>query len=301
MPRYSISHVTTFHYSHPVAVSHHSAHLKPLTGGGQTCHRFDLEIRPQSVDMVERVDYFGNTTQLFSIQQLHEKLVVEARSTVSTEPFTPNLLDFRPTVAEAREHTRAASRSGQSDELQFLYGTPLTANAPAVQAFADRFFTADAPVADALWAMLRAFKEEFEFDPTATDVNTPILESLEKRRGVCQDFAHLMIAAVRAAGLSARYCSGYILTQPPEGSERLLGADASHAWVSVFLPDLGWVQLDPTNNVVCSDQHVLVATGRDYSDVTMLRGAVTGGGEHRLHVGVTMLPIDVAPEETVAG
>ena len=158
--------------------------------------------------------------------------------------------------------------------------------------FAQSFLKDEIPVGEALSNMLNIFGDQFEFDPEATELSTPVLEVLSSKRGVCQDFAHLSLAALRAWGLSACYVSGYILTQPPEGEERLIGADASHAWISVFIPGFGWVELDPTNRKVCGQQHIRVATGRDYSDVSMLSGAVTGGGSHTIKVEVTVMPLE---------
>lgn len=295
MQHYSISHVTTFNYSYPVAVSHHSAHLKPRNNEDQQCHRFDLKIRPRTTDIIHRKDYFGNTSQLFSIQELHDQLVVESNSIVSTSKIKVELNQLSLTCSEVRNALIAPDRNMLSDEQQFIYPTAVTPDHEIVRTFGNRFFKDHTPIGTALIEILEAFKEEFEFDATATDVHTPILESIKKRRGVCQDFAHLTIAAARACGLSAHYCSGYILTTPPEGQPRLIGADASHAWVAIFVPSIGWVQIDPTNNQSCDNQYVLVATGRDYTDVTMLKGAVTGGGDHTVDVGVTMLPIDSAP------
>lgn len=292
MAHYSISHVTTFHYSYPVAVSHHSAFLKPISNADQNCINFKLAIAPGSTDVIERTDYFGNTTQLFSIQKLHDRLEVESTSLVEVNHQAVDLRSIQATCETVRSAILKSPLRDDGDTRQFLYPTELTPDIDAVKQFGQRFFTDKTPVGEALLAMLSAFKDEFEFDNNATDVNTPIAESLKSKRGVCQDFTHLMLAAIRACGLSARYCSGYILTHPPEGQPRLTGADASHAWVSVYVPNFGWVQVDPTNNASCDDQYVLVATGRDYSDVTMLKGAVTGGGEHSVTVGVTMHPID---------
>lgn len=210
---------------------------------------------------------------------------------IDLETLTPTCKTIRSTLKEPNQNML-------NDELQFIFSTPVTPDHETVQAFGSRFFQDETPIGVGLLEMLEAFKTEFEFDPTATDVHTSIIESLAKKRGVCQDFAHLMIAAARANGLSAHYCSGYILTTPPEGQPRLLGADASHAWVAIHVPEIGWVQIDPTNNQSCDDQYVLVAVGRDYSDVTMLKGAVSGGGEHTVDVGVTMLPIDDVPDST---
>jgi transglutaminase-like putative cysteine protease len=296
MQHYSISHVTTFNYSYPVVVSHHSAYLKPRTSREQKCHRFDLNIKPKTTDMIERKDFFGNTSQLFSIQEPHEELIVESNSIVTTSKVKQNLNDLTIDCKGIREALKSPYRNLTSDEQQFVYPTLITPDHQSIQAFGNRFFKDSVPIGVSLLEILAAFKSEFTFDITATDVNTPIIESLEKKSGVCQDFAHLLIAAARACGLSAQYCSGYILTTPLEGQPRLIGADASHAWVAIHIPNIGWVQIDPTNNQSCDDQYVLVAVGRDYSDVTMLKGAVTGGGEHTVEVGVTMLPIDDVPE-----
>jgi transglutaminase-like putative cysteine protease len=298
MQHYSISHVTTFNYSYPVVVSHHSAYLKPRNNREQKCHRFDLNISPRTADIIERKDFFGNTSQLFSIQEPHKQLVVESKSIVSTSKVKVSLNDLTLDCKSIREALNSPLRNMVSDEQQFVYPTAITPDHETVKAFGNRFFNDSVPIGTGLLEILEAFKTEFKFDTTATDVHTPIIESLEKKRGVCQDFAHLLIAAARANGLSAQYCSGYILTTPLEGQPRLIGADASHAWVAIHVPDIGWVQIDPTNNQSCDDQYVLVAIGRDYSDVTMLKGAVTGGGEHTVEVGVTMLPIDDVPVET---
>jgi transglutaminase-like putative cysteine protease len=295
MQYYSISHVTTFNYSYPVAVSHHSAHLKPRNNAEQQCHRFDLQIQPRTTDIIQRKDYFGNTSQLFSIQELHDQLIVESKSIVTTNKIKTELNQLTLSCKDIREALTAPTRNMLSDEQQFIYPTTVTPDHETVRAFGNRFFKDNTPIGVALLETLETFKQEFKFDATATDVHTPIVESLDKRRGVCQDFAHLMIAAARACGLSAHYCSGYILTTPPEGQARLIGADASHAWVGIFVPGYGWVQVDPTNNTSCDDRYVLVAIGRDYTDVTMLKGAVTGGGDHSIDVGVTMLPIDSVP------
>ncbi|MGJ8641580.1 MAG: transglutaminase family protein [Opitutaceae bacterium] len=295
MQHYRISHVTTFNYSYPVAVSHHSAHLKPRTNAEQKCHRFDLNIRPRTADTTQRIDFFGNTSQLFSIQELHDQLTVESTSIVTSSRVQVALNSLTLPCNDIRDSLIATNRNMLNDELQFVFPTDATPDHESVAAFGKRFFSGEKPIGTSLLEILSAFKTEFDFDATATDVHTPITESLKKKRGVCQDFAHLMIAAARACGLSAHYCSGYILTTPPEGQPRLIGADASHAWVAIHVPGIGWVQVDPTNNQSCDDQYVLVAIGRDYSDVTMLKGAVSGGGEHTVDVGVTMLPIDDVP------
>jgi len=292
MAHYRISHVTTFQYSHPVAVSHHSSFLKPLSNHEQCCHEFSLSINPESQDMIEVIDYFGNVSQLFSIQELHDELIVESRSVVSVNRPTIALESIQLSCREVNAFICKMPYDHIDDARQFMYPTEITPDLDSVCEFGQRFFQDDQPLGKCVSNMLQAFKDEFQFDNTATDVNTPITESLAQKRGVCQDFTHLMIAAIRSCGLSAQYCSGYILTDPPTGQARLAGADASHAWLAIYVPEIGWLQVDPTNNVVCDDRYVLVSKARDYSDITMLKGAVTGGGQHSLKVGVTMLPID---------
>jgi len=291
MIHYRIHHKTTYDYVYPVATSHHSARLKPLDSDLQTCQHFRLKVSPPTADMIERIDYFGNAMQMFSIQESHDQLVVDSESEVEVVAQPPDLSSVTTLCRDWRNVLSDVKRSDLIDVKQFLYATEITPSIPQAHDFGQRFFTDETSLGSALAAMLNAYHTEFSFDPKATEINTPVSEVISTKRGVCQDFAHSMIASLRACGISARYVSGYLQTVPPEGEERLVGADASHAWVSVYTPELGWVEIDPTNNMVCGDQHVRVAYGRDYSDVSMLNGAVTGGGEHTLTVEVTMEPV----------
>ncbi len=291
MANYRLHHKTSYAYAYPVTASHHTAILKPLTNETQTCSRFSLVVSPEAADMAERIDYFGNTSHLFSVQSPHDALVVEAFSTVESTNEAIDLQKLNTPVKEIREALADIKRTDLIEAKEFLYETENTRKTDSIIEFGARFFPDDAAIGPGIIAMLQAFKDEFEFDPEASDIYTPVEQTLDQKRGVCQDFAHLMIAALRAQGLSACYASGYILTMPPPGQPRLVGADASHAWVSVFIPENGWIDVDPTNNLVCADQHVAVAYGRDFSDVSMLSGAVTGGGDHTISVEVTMEPM----------
>lgn len=291
MATYRIDHKTTYTYSYPVTASHHTAILKPLSNESQSCSRFSLEVSPEAADLAERMDYFGNTSHLFAVQEPHDALVVEASSIVTVTSEAVELQKLDTPASEIREALADIKRTDLIEAKEFLYETENTRKSDEVTAFGARFLAGDAPIGKGILALLQAFKDEFKFDPEASDIYTPVEQTLSHKRGVCQDFAHLMIAALRAQGLAACYASGYILTMPPPGQPRLVGADASHAWVSVFIPNSGWVDVDPTNNLVCGDQHVAVAYGRDFSDVSMLSGAVTGGGEHTISVEVTMQPI----------
>lgn len=292
MARYEIFHKTTYRYAFPVSVSHHSTCLKPLTDDHQTCDSFDLRIYPESFDLVERMDFFGNSVQTFSVQKAHEQLVIDARSNVYCNLPTAALEDLDTPCGAVRLALSDYGRHDLVDSKQFAYNSVYTPDLPEVEAFGQRFINSAKPFGKAILEMLDAFADEFTFDPAATEISTPVLQVLKQRKGVCQDFAHLMLATLRSCGLAARYVSGYLLTEPPEGQERLEGADASHAWVSVFLPDHGWIDVDPTNRLVCSDQHVKVAYGRDYSDISMIKGAVRGGGTQDLVVEVTVRPVD---------
>lgn len=290
MATYSIVHRTTYTYLNSVAVSHHSAHLRPLDNERQQCHRFDLEVSPRVENFAERKDFFGNTMHQFSIQESHRELIVDSRSEVTVEPLQIELGDFSPTCGQVREQVRKETAPEMLRALEFCYSSPQVPYVHIVEEFAEEFFKDDQPFLKAAMELSAHLYKTFTFDPRATDVTTPVEAFLELRRGVCQDFAHLMLACLRAHGLPGAYVSGYILTQPPPGQARLAGADASHAWVSIFLPGQGWVDIDPTNNLICSDQHVTVARGRDYSDVSLVRGAVTGGGSHDIMIEVTMTP-----------
>ncbi|MEM9159447.1 MAG: transglutaminase family protein [Verrucomicrobiota bacterium] len=288
MATYHIKHKTIYSYRYPVASSHHTACLRPLDKENQKCRRFHLRVSPDSSDLIQRQDYFSNIVHIFSIQEPHDSLVVNATSLVESTASPQNLKDIDTPVLEVRKALADIDRTDLIDAKQFLYETEYTAKSKEILDFGNRFFEEDKPIGAGLFDMLEAFSADFEFDPEVSDIYTPIQTTLLNKRGVCQDFAHLMIGALRAQGLAACYASGYILTQPPPGQERLMGADASHAWVSVFVPEAGWINIDPTNNLVCGDQHVSVAYGRDFSDVSMIKGAVTGGGEHSIDVQVTM-------------
>lgn len=290
MTYYRIHHKTTYSYTYPVASSHHSARLKPLDSDLQICRSFRLNVQPDTSDLIERLDYFGNAIQMFSIQETHQTLLVESESHVEVFAQPHDIHSLNTFCKDLRILLTDIKRPDLIDIKQYLYPTEITPSTPQVKAFGMRFFQDEAPLGSAIAAMLAAFNSEFSFDPKATDINTPVDDVLSTKRGVCQDFAHLMIASLRACGISARYVSGYLLTLPAEGKERLVGADASHAWVSIYAPEVGWIEVDPTNNLVCGDQHVRVAYGRDYSDVSMISGAVTGGGNQTIDVEVTMEP-----------
>lgn len=288
--RYSVSHSTVYTYADAVGACHNQLHLHPRNGGPQVCDAVTIEISPTPVQRSERWDYFGNRMVLFSIQEAHRELAICARSTVTVQPTpTPDPLQTQPwqMVVErlSSERTRAAL-----DAYQFCFDSSHVPRSQAAADYAAPSFVPGRPLLDAAIDLMHRIYADFRYDPGVTTVATPVDEVLRLRGGVCQDFSHLMIAALRSLGLAARYVSGYLVTQTPDGQPRLVGADASHAWVSLWLPDSGWVELDPTNNLLPTDRHVIVAYGRDYADVTPVRGVILGGGRHTLTVAVEVTP-----------
>ena len=228
----------------------------------------------------------------FSILSPYTEMRVISRSEVDIEaPQRAVVPEKSPAWERVREQLQYHGRVPYPQATEFSYASPYTPLGAEVQAFAREVFEPGQPMLAAAIALMHHIHEEFTFDPAATSVATPLVRVLSERRGVCQDFAHLQIAALRALGLPARYVSGYLLTDPPPGQPRLIGADASHAWVSVWCPEHGWVDLDPTNDVLPTIRHITLAWGRDYGDVSPLRGVVLGGQGHRLHVGVSVFPI----------
>jgi transglutaminase-like putative cysteine protease len=288
---YKIVHRTTYRYKYPVSVGNHVACLTPRSLRNQSAHS-ELIIHPSPVTRTERVDYFGNLLCFFTIREPHRELVVEARSGVTVEGNAfPVGQHSIPWEEAARALPDDRSPAGL-EAYQFGFESPRIRPRPEFAAYALQSFTPGRPLPEALIDLTARIYKDFRFDSKATNVRTLTEEVFRKRRGVCQDFAHMQIACLRSLHLAARYVSGYLRTYPPPGKPRLIGADASHAWVSVYCPGAGWLDLDPTNNLVPSDGHVTLAWGRDYGDVSPLRGLILGGGAHRLRVSVDMEPIE---------
>ena len=289
---YRIFHRTTYEYKHPVSVGTHVACLKPRALPHHQLAHSELRIKPRPATRTERVDFFGNRLCFFTIQEPHRELVVEARSEVIMDgngtPWPQLALPWEEAVKVVpNDHSPAGLEA-----YQFGFESPRIRVRPEFASYALQSFTPRRPMPEALLDLTARIHKDFRFDSKATSVRTPIEEVFKKRRGVCQDFAHLQIACLRSLNLAARYVSGYLRTYPPPGQPRLVGADASHAWVSAYCPGIGWLDVDPTNNLVPSNGHVTLAWGRDYSDVSPLRGLILGGGAHKLHVGVDMEPLD---------
>jgi transglutaminase-like putative cysteine protease len=293
--RYQILHDTHYHYDSPVSLAQQLAHLWPRACDWQRCTEQQLLISPEPTTRRDEQDVFGNPLTRLAFERPHDELLVNAR--LSVEVLARPELDFN--LSPAWDSTRdALTYSGRPltarllDACRYRFESPYVHLKRSFVEFSQSCFPAGRPLMVGVQALMEKIFEEFTFDAEATQVATPLVEVLERRRGVCQDFAHLMLACVRSRGLAARYVSGYLLTQPPPGQARLIGADASHAWVSVFCPVLGWVDFDPTNNVQPALEHITLAWGRDFSDVSPLRGVILGGGTHDPEVRVTVMPLE---------
>jgi transglutaminase-like putative cysteine protease len=280
--RYDVLHTTEYDYSQSVAVAHHVARLRPRNLPHQECLQHELDVTPAPAVTSEYEDYFGNLVTCFAIQGAHKRLVIRARSIVTVnDPELPR---------ETPQWETAANYAALPfDVVEFVFDSTESRSTSIVEAYARASFPAGRPLLDGVLELTGRIHDEFIFDPKATTVTTPLAEVFASRRGVCQDFARLEIACLRSLGIPARYVSGYMETVPPPGTRRLLGADASHAWLAVYCPEIGWIPVDPTNNLLPSDRHITLAWGRDYSDVSPLHGVILGGGAHSLRVRVDVV------------
>ncbi|MEQ8746283.1 transglutaminase family protein [Pyruvatibacter sp.] len=290
--RYRISHSTTFTYSSPVTVSQQIVHLMPRETQTQTCLQFSMSVAPQAVHNEVGEDFFGNPVRYLTLTDDHTLLLILAVSEV--EVRTRDLPDPASTMPWEQVHGFLANdpTDVSHDAVQYCFDSPHTQWSRDLPSYALQSFTPGRPFFDAALDLTRRIHEEFRYDPAVTDVTTPVDEAFDLKAGVCQDLAHVQIACMRSLGLPVRYVSGYLLTHPPAGEERMIGADASHAWVSVYCPGPGWIDLDPTNNLVVSTDHITSAWGRDYADVSPIAGVITGGGSHTVDVSVDVAPLE---------
>ncbi len=289
---YAISHKTIYSYESAVAVSMHRLHLRPRESAGQQVLDFSLEIVPPPTTEVPETDYYGNATTFVAIENRHRDLSFIARSKVRVSaPRWPGPASTPPWTT-VREQCAADVLTPDSEAGEFLFDSPHITRSAAFADYAAPSFPAGRPVLEGVLDLTSRIHCDFEFDRRATNVATPVAQVLHTRRGVCQDFSHLAICCLRSLGLPARYVSGCIETMPPPGRGRLVGADMSHAWFSFWCPGAGWVDADPTNNVLVGDRHITVAWGRDFSDVSPIQGVAVGGGHHGLRVGVDVAPIE---------
>lgn len=309
MPRYAITHITEYRYDELVPVCHNLAHLLPRNSPRHWWLRRSLEISPQPTVRAQRLDYFGNPLTFFAIQEPHRALAVTSAGEVDIRPLhdetSAGLYPEGPSIAWelARDLIhRHDPLGGGLDVYQYMIASPLASPTADVAAYAAQSFKPGRPLLEAAQDLSARIYRDFEYDPEVTTITSTLDEVMKCRGGVCQDFAHLMVAGLRSLGLAARYVSGYLMTTPPPGKPRLVGADASHAWVSVFIPDAHggkgaegtWVDFDPTNNVSPSAHHITIAWGRDFGDVSPLRGVLLSTGPHEIRVSVDVIPLDPA-------
>jgi transglutaminase-like putative cysteine protease len=281
---YDLTHVTTFEYDERVSVSHHVARMTPRSAARQAVLHHEWAFDPAPAVLREHHDVFGNVVAFFAVQQPHQRLSVTSRAAVDVAPPAP-----LPAESPAWDAVRDALADAPLEVADFVADSPLVAAGPACAAYAAASFPPGRPIVEGAIDLTRRLHADLRFEAGVTTIATSVAEVFRQRAGVCQDFAHLQIACLRSLGLAARYVSGYLETSPPPGEPRLVGADASHAWVSIHVPGHGWLDVDPTNDRVPADRHVTLAWGRDYSDVSPIRGVILGGGEQRTHVAVDLV------------
>tara|TARA_R110002096_G_scaffold362892_4_gene556035 strand:+ start:653 stop:1552 length:900 start_codon:yes stop_codon:yes gene_type:complete len=290
--QYQIKHRTRYDYGGRIDLCHNEARLCPIDSDFQTLKSFKIVVEPSSESVNERIDCFGNRTHFFSIEHSHDELVVtgESRVLVSTKPRPWTKATF---VDPTRESVLTFLESLSGDDVievgDFVFPSRAAPWHPELRDYSLPSFATDSNLIASTTHLMHRIFTDFTYVPGATDVSTPVLDVLKGRRGVCQDFAHLMISCLRSLGFAARYVSGYLETQPPPGQPKLQGADASHAWVEVYIPDFGWVPFDPTNDVCPGADHIVLATGRDYFDVQPVRGIFVGVGHQLLSVEVDVI------------
>ena len=287
---YRIVHKTKYKYKTPVSVGNHIAYLTPRTSPRHACRSHELLITPTPVGISERLDYFGNRVTFFTIRERHYELKIEARSEVVIDDEAVAWPERSPAWEEVVRRLPYDLGAESLNAYQFVFESPRVRPNTKFARYASESFLPDRPLAEALLDLTGRIYRDFRFDSKATNVRTTPEEVLRHKRGVCQDFAHLQVACLRSLGLAARYVSGYLRTYPPPGRPRLVGADASHAWASAYCPGIGWLDVDPTNNVAPSQNHVTLSWGRDYGDVSPVRGVILGGRDHKVEVGVDMEP-----------
>lgn len=292
-----VLHETTYAYAPTVRTAQHMLHLKPAQDSLQRLVSHHLEISPEPTLRSEWTDVYGNTRSFFALQAPHAQLRVVADSVVETSAPPPPGADMA--WDEVRERMRYHRAAQYDPATGFVFASPYVPRHEHFLAYGATSFQPGRGLLDATADLMQRIHTEFRYETSATDVGTPALQALALRKGVCQDFAHVMLGCLRSLCLPARYVSGYLLTEPPPGQERLVGSDASHAWVEVYLPATdgpgAWVGFDPTNNRAPAQDYVRLALGRDYSDISPMRGVIHGGTNHKLAVAVTVTPLAAAP------
>ncbi len=290
MTAYTVRHRTTYKYGRDVAYSRLVAHLAPRATTRQQTETFELSVTPAPFHAFSRPDFFGNRTDWFTIDVAHDELDVLAQSRVLVDSGAALAPDAGPSWESVRREIETPSDAAALDAVQYAFDTPLTTVNAELVAYARASFDRDRALLACVRELTTRIYRDFTYDGEATDTTTTVARAFELQAGVCQDFAHVGIACARAMGLAARYVSGYLLTKPPPGKERLVGADASHAWFAVWIPPFGWIDFDPTNDVMPNDAHITTAWGRDFADVSPIHGIISGGSAHDVEVAVDVIP-----------
>jgi transglutaminase-like putative cysteine protease len=287
---YRVTHCNSYRYSEAVSLCHNLLHLHVRQTPRQVCRHSQFLIQPLPGVSNTRTDYFGNPVMFFTVQEPHKQLSVTAVNLVEVQPQTLPA-ESLTLPWEAVRYRLAQPSADYLQASQFVFDSFYVKRQARLADYARPSFAAGRPIMEAVLDLTRRIHADFKYDKTATTIATPVVDVFEHRHGVCQDFAHLEISCLRSLGLAARYVSGYLLTNPPPGQRRLIGVDASHAWLSVFCPDFGWLDVDPTNDQVPTDKHIVLAWGRDYDDISPIKGVILGGGSQEVSVSVDVAPV----------
>ncbi len=289
---YDVRHVTTYGYSRQVPFARCIMRLLPRDGSGQSVQKSELSVMPRPAERSDAACFFGNRMTTVTITKPHRELKVEMRARLTVERPAPPHPGLTRGWEEVAALALASDSLAPASPTHHIYPSRLVPEVGAVVAYARTSFGKGRPVLEAASELMMRIRHDFTYDPAATEVSTPLAEAFAQRHGVCQDFAHIMIAGLRGLGLPAAYVSGYIRTIPPPGQKRLEGADASHAWALLWCgPETGWVGLDPTNDLIVADDHIVTAIGRDYADVAPLDGVLIGPGSQKIGVAVDVIPV----------
>jgi transglutaminase-like putative cysteine protease len=290
---YDIRHVTSYAYESPVSFARCSLRLEPMSGDGQQLVSHSVDIRPRPAERTARRDFFGTHTESVLIETAHRNLRIDSRSRVSVSRQAPPRTAPSPSWKSVRDVAFEAAGLGPSSPVGYVFASSLVPVQAPVTAYAAASFPSGEGILTGTVDLMHRIRSDFRYDPKATVISTPLKEVFEKRHGVCQDFAHVMIAGLRGLGLPAAYVSGYLRTLPPPGKPRLQGADATHAWVSVWCgAEIGWVGFDPTNDLLVENDHIILAVGRDFSDVSPVDGIIVGSRKQKLNVAVDVLLVE---------
>jgi transglutaminase-like putative cysteine protease len=286
--KYKLKHQTTYSYSNAVHNYQSILCLQPINSAKQICRNFKINIEPLPSKIYSRVDYFGNIQHYFSIHEPHKSLKVSVSSEIEVLNNEEQL--FNSITCEESRLKFQTDHALKVQVLQYQLPSQYISWDDEIIAFAKTCLIPDVSLYDSVLKLIAKIFTEFQFKSGSTNVNTPLKTILNEKKGVCQDFSHLAIASLRSVGIPARYVSGYIETLPPKGKVKLEGSDASHAWISVFIPDMGWCEFDPTNNMIPQQSHIVTAYGRDFADVSPLKGIIFSSGEHKVKVEVDVIP-----------